>query len=98
MFATYVIPCADHAIDVEIPEGNRRIVRTCYYAYLAFIIALLWNFCAVCAQLHYVGASTIGQWLMSVIFVITATPGALPTLACRRLVMTRLVGLTAIDP
>lgn len=41
-----------------------------------FIISLLWNWAALCADLHFVGAIAIGQWMLAVIFLLAGAPGA----------------------
>lgn len=41
-----------------------------------FILSLLWNWAALCADLHYVGAIAIGQWMLAVIFLLAGAPGA----------------------
>lgn len=41
-----------------------------------FIASLFWNWAALCANLHFVGAIAIGQWMLAVIFLLAGVPGA----------------------
>ena len=66
-----------HDINEDIPiDSGRSVVRHSYRTFLALALCLVYQLACTSANLYFARAAGVGQWLLSVIYLLTGLPGA----------------------
>ena len=66
-----------HDINEDIPiDKGRAVVRHSYRTFLGLALCLLFQLACTSANLFFARTAGLGQWLLSVIYLITGLPGA----------------------
>lgn len=66
-------PLLYHNIDADMTEPSvKRLVRFAYFGWLAFLVAVLWNFICMFAAIIVDGA--VGDFILSIVFCVFLPP------------------------